>query len=205
VAEHAALEKADEALAQCDVLRRERAELRRRVSELEALADPKLAAKVSQSDAAVLTAQRRADVAERQLEAIKSDREELRRRLDEAEKALAVYTGGAGVLPDTMGGDTAPPPADGHALMIGDKPVAAVRDELAGAHARVADALAKLKDREQVLVKVLARSHGIAGGGATAAGAAAQSALSSAISVGASTGSGSGKQSSKSRGGGGPR
>ena len=169
VAERAALERADEALAQCDVLRRERAELRRRVAELEVLCDPKLPLKVSQTDSALLAATRRADVAERQLAAVKADREDLRARLEEAEKHAG-------------GGSRA---ADGEV----DKPMAAIREELSGAHARVVDAMAKLKDRETVLVKVLARTHGLTGG-ATSASVAAAAALGAAAAVGSTSGEG---------------
>ena len=168
VAERAALERADEALTQCDVLRRERAELRRRVGELEALCDPKLPLKVSQTDSALLAATRRADVAERQLATVKADREELRARLEEAEKH-----GGGGISTGSRASTDAE----------ADKPVAAIREELAGAHARVVDAMAKLKDRETVLVKVLARTHGLTGG-ATSASVAAAAALGAAAAVG---------------------
>jgi hypothetical protein len=173
VAERAALERADEALAQCDVLRRERAELRRRVGELEVLCDPKLPLKVSQTDSALLAATRRADVAERQLAAVKADREDLRARLEVAEKH-----GGNG----QGSGSRA---ADGEV----EKPVAAIREELVGAHARVVDAMAKLKDRETVLVKVLARTHGLTGG-ATSASVAAAAALGAAAAVGSTPGGG---------------
>ena len=173
VAERAALERADEALAQCDVLRRERAELRRRVAELEVLCDPKLPLKVSQTDSALLAATRRADVAERQLAAVKADREDLRARLEEAEKHGGVGSGS---------GSRA---ADGEV----EKPVAAIREELVGAHARVVDAMAKLKDRETVLVKVLARTHGLTGG-ATSASVAAAAALGAAAAVGSTAGGG---------------
>lgn len=162
VAQRAALERADEALAQCDVLRRERAELRRRVAELEALCDPKVQLKASQSESSVMAAHRRADVAERQLAVVKADREALRVRLEEAERQA------------DAGGD-----AMQHAAAP-DGGVAAVKDELASAQARVMDALTKLRDREKVLVKVLARTQGVAGGAASAAGAAA-TALAAAV------------------------
>lgn len=141
VVERLALERADEALAACEVLRRERAELRRRVEELGALADPRLPQQLQGADARATAAQRRADVAERQLAAVKAEREQLRQRLDAAELGSA----SAGPLPASSDG------ADPN-----NQPL---RQELAAVQVQVADVIERLRDREKVLAKVLARTR----------------------------------------------
>lgn len=109
------------------------------VEELEARLAPAAADAARKAEGRVTEAERRADVAERQLAAVKAEREELRRKLNE------VASGGLAVV------STEPAARNGALTQV--------RDELLAVQAEVASVIDKLKDREKVLSKVLARSH----------------------------------------------
>ena len=145
--ERAALERLDEAEAAVAALKRERVALRCELDAAVAVASPDAARAAStQADRADAEA-RRAEVAERQLGGVKAERAALRARIEELEAELgSVPTDDP--LPSTTRG----------AALLAHVVSSQVRHELEGAREAVAGVMERLREREAVLAKVLARA-----------------------------------------------
>lgn len=139
IAEKLAEEKAEAAEAAAEKLRAERTELRRKVEELQSSMTPAVADVSRKADVRIAEAERRADVSERQLSAVRAERDDLRRKLDES------LAGGMAVVSSDS--------------VVRTGALSAVRDELMAVQAEVSGVIDKLRDREKVLAKVLAKTH----------------------------------------------